>query len=151
MNQAAERLALGGGSASVTQNAAPTIEYWTCTMHPDVRQDEAGDCPICGMELVAKYDGVSEPGVKPTASKPGGHSAHGVIQNGASSGAGVGPLAILGSIRAAEDLFWMSQSIESRQTFCFNCGIRRSQSNFTSRRGKCRDILCTSWSLSHHC
>jgi len=76
MNQAAERLALGGGSASVTQNAAPTIEYWTCTMHPDVRQDEAGDCPICGMELVAKYDGVSEPGVKPTASKPGGHSAH---------------------------------------------------------------------------
>ncbi len=76
MNQAAARLAAGGGSVSATKNAAPTIEYWTCTMHPDVRQDEAGDCPVCGMELVAKYEGISEPGVKPMATKPGGHSAH---------------------------------------------------------------------------
>ena len=25
---------------------------WTCSMHPQVRQDEPGDCPICGMELI---------------------------------------------------------------------------------------------------
>ena len=27
------------------------IEY-TCSMHPQVRQDEPGDCPICGMDLI---------------------------------------------------------------------------------------------------
>ncbi len=26
--------------------------YYTCPMHPDVRQDEPGTCPICGMDLV---------------------------------------------------------------------------------------------------
>jgi len=25
---------------------------WTCSMHPQIRKDEAGDCPICGMELI---------------------------------------------------------------------------------------------------
>ena len=25
---------------------------WTCPMHPDVRQDEPGSCPKCGMDLV---------------------------------------------------------------------------------------------------
>ncbi len=43
----------------------PEVEYWTCTMHPDVRQSEPGPCPICGMKLVAKYKGSDEAGVKP--------------------------------------------------------------------------------------
>lgn len=25
---------------------------WTCSMHPQIRQSESGDCPICGMELI---------------------------------------------------------------------------------------------------
>jgi Cu(I)/Ag(I) efflux system membrane fusion protein len=25
---------------------------WTCSMHPQIRQPEPGDCPICGMELI---------------------------------------------------------------------------------------------------
>src|SRR5699024_3000713 len=25
---------------------------WTCSMHPQIRQHEAGDCPICGMDLI---------------------------------------------------------------------------------------------------
>ncbi|WP_051935773.1 efflux RND transporter periplasmic adaptor subunit [Salegentibacter sp. Hel_I_6] len=25
---------------------------WTCSMHPSVRQNEPGDCPICGMDLI---------------------------------------------------------------------------------------------------
>ncbi len=28
------------------------IQYWTCAMHPSVRLEEPGQCPICGMELV---------------------------------------------------------------------------------------------------
>ena len=25
---------------------------WTCSMHPQIRQPNAGDCPICGMDLI---------------------------------------------------------------------------------------------------
>jgi Cu2+-exporting ATPase len=32
------------------QAAAKTI--YTCTMHPQIRQDHPGDCPLCGMRLV---------------------------------------------------------------------------------------------------
>ena len=27
-------------------------EIWTCSMHPQIRQSEPGDCPICGMDLI---------------------------------------------------------------------------------------------------
>ncbi|TRO67058.1 efflux RND transporter periplasmic adaptor subunit [Christiangramia sabulilitoris] len=27
-------------------------EVWTCSMHPQIRQPEPGDCPICGMDLI---------------------------------------------------------------------------------------------------
>jgi len=27
-------------------------ELWTCSMHPQIMQSEAGDCPICGMDLI---------------------------------------------------------------------------------------------------
>ena len=27
-------------------------EIWTCSMHPQIRKPEAGDCPICGMDLI---------------------------------------------------------------------------------------------------
>ena len=27
-------------------------EVWTCSMHPQVRQDEPGKCPFCGMDLI---------------------------------------------------------------------------------------------------
>lgn len=35
--------------AEATEPAAGTI--WTCPMHPQVRQDHPGSCPICGMAL----------------------------------------------------------------------------------------------------
>jgi Cu(I)/Ag(I) efflux system membrane fusion protein len=27
-------------------------QIWTCSMHPQIMQSEAGDCPICGMDLI---------------------------------------------------------------------------------------------------
>jgi membrane fusion protein, copper/silver efflux system len=30
--------------------------YWTCPMHPQVRQDHPGNCPICGMKLTKRED-----------------------------------------------------------------------------------------------
>jgi hypothetical protein len=29
-------------------------EYYTCTMHPQIKKDKPGKCPICGMDLVKK-------------------------------------------------------------------------------------------------
>ena len=41
---------------------APENQMWTCSMHPQIMQPEAGDCPICGMDLIpaeAGADGLS--------------------------------------------------------------------------------------------
>lgn len=35
-----------------SQHEAKTNEVWTCSMHPQIRQNEPGDCPICGMDLI---------------------------------------------------------------------------------------------------
>lgn len=34
-------------------------EYYTCSMHPEIRSDKPGKCPKCGMELV-KADGTAD-------------------------------------------------------------------------------------------
>ena len=38
-----------GGDAHVHDQMETT---WTCAMHPQIRQAEAGQCPICGMDLI---------------------------------------------------------------------------------------------------
>ena len=40
----------GGPGAAPAAEAAATV--WTCSMHPQIRQDHPGRCPICGMDLV---------------------------------------------------------------------------------------------------
>lgn len=40
--------------------------YWTCPMHPEIHQSEAGKCPICGMKLVFKK---SDKGIAQTKGK----------------------------------------------------------------------------------
>lgn len=36
--------------ASTPEVSEPSI--WTCSMHPQIQQPEAGSCPICGMDLI---------------------------------------------------------------------------------------------------
>jgi len=43
-----------GHDHSATETAGETI--WTCSMHPQIRQPEPGDCPICGMDLIPLED-----------------------------------------------------------------------------------------------
>ncbi len=35
-------------------------EFWTCSMHPQVRQPEPGQCPICAMDLIPVESGGGE-------------------------------------------------------------------------------------------
>ncbi len=43
--------------ASHAQDAtAENATIWTCSMHPQIRKNEPGNCPICGMELIPLTD-----------------------------------------------------------------------------------------------
>ena len=33
----------------------PKPEFWTCSMHPQIKQPDPGKCPICAMDLVAVF------------------------------------------------------------------------------------------------
>lgn len=46
-------------SSNKTETESVTIEHvheetsvWTCSMHPQIRMDKPGKCPICGMDLI---------------------------------------------------------------------------------------------------
>ncbi len=41
-----------GKTDEVHDHAAEGHDVWTCSMHPQIRKDEPGDCPICGMDLI---------------------------------------------------------------------------------------------------
>ena len=46
-------LIFGKESSSHQHNHATALEeVWTCSMHPQIRQSEPGECPICGMDLI---------------------------------------------------------------------------------------------------
>ena len=44
----------GGGAGATGEGGGATAaaQVWTCSMHPQIRQDRPGECPICGMDLV---------------------------------------------------------------------------------------------------
>ena len=44
----------GGGSEPADDHGLHdgADQVWTCSMHPQIRQGEPGDCPICGMDLI---------------------------------------------------------------------------------------------------
>ncbi len=48
------------------ETAAKAAEsgYWTCPMHPEVHQSAAGQCPICGMNLIVKKSDVDTTKIK---------------------------------------------------------------------------------------
>ncbi|HNT79577.1 MAG TPA: efflux RND transporter periplasmic adaptor subunit [Bacteroidia bacterium] len=39
-------------SLSTTQDSQAKEQIWTCSMHPQIRRNEPGQCPICGMDLI---------------------------------------------------------------------------------------------------
>jgi len=56
---------LGGGAVWIATDRAVAgdnisanrkILHYTCPMHPSVKADKPGSCPICGMSLVPVYD-----------------------------------------------------------------------------------------------
>ena len=54
--------AFADGNATTSRK----VLYYTCPMHPSVRADKAGACPVCGMNLVPVYDAESVTNSPPT-------------------------------------------------------------------------------------
>jgi Cu(I)/Ag(I) efflux system membrane fusion protein len=70
-------------------------KIWTCSMHPQIRQDQPGECPICGMDLVP-VDGSAvasvDVGAAPTPAT--GHEEHGPAPGGDAAVRGLVPVQI---------------------------------------------------------
>jgi membrane fusion protein, copper/silver efflux system len=60
--------ACDSGGHAEQQATADTV--YTCSMHPQVRQPEPGDCPICGMDLIPAETDVVETLVESEAAEP---------------------------------------------------------------------------------
>src|SRR6056297_680696 len=45
---------------SSSENQASENQVFTCSMHPQIRQAEPGDCPICGMDLIPLSESENE-------------------------------------------------------------------------------------------
>lgn len=46
--------------AEVHEHSEEEHTVWTCSMHPQIRMDEPGDCPICGMDLITLVNADAE-------------------------------------------------------------------------------------------
>jgi P-type Cu+ transporter len=46
-----EQARVGGAASGQEEDAPPAHTIWTCPMHPEIRSDKPGACPICGMAL----------------------------------------------------------------------------------------------------
>ena len=70
-----------GGSGTRYEHAvasAPSrkagASVWTCSMHPQIKQPEPGDCPLCGMDLIPLKAGVDDNGPRELTLSEGGRS-----------------------------------------------------------------------------
>lgn len=50
------------GGPNSDENSAASKQLWTCGMHPQVIQDHAGTCPICGMQLTPMSSATGDAG-----------------------------------------------------------------------------------------
>ena len=48
---------LAGGGGELAASGDATDQVFTCPMHPQIRQPNPGNCPICGMNLVVATNG----------------------------------------------------------------------------------------------
>ncbi|MES0489454.1 MAG: efflux RND transporter periplasmic adaptor subunit [Leptospirales bacterium] len=65
---------------------SPDVGYYTCAMHPQVLEQEPGNCPICGMELTyrnvnAEHEGHAHSDEKSVEGEQDEHGEHNSKQN----------------------------------------------------------------------
>ena len=114
---------------------------FTCSMHPQVRQDEPGDCPICGMDLIPVADADDHQLDDPFLfSMPEAHSRWANVRTSRVEAIHTGPVARLpGRITVNER--------EQRLiTATFPGRIERLHADFTGRMINRGEVLATLYS-----
>lgn len=48
----------------------PAVEFWTCSMHPQIQLPGPGQCPICGMDLIPVTPGTGMGGLRRLTIRP---------------------------------------------------------------------------------
>ncbi|MCA1745796.1 MAG: efflux RND transporter periplasmic adaptor subunit, partial [Bacteroidales bacterium] len=80
---------------------------YTCSMHPQIRQGEPGDCPICGMDLIpVEADGEGESDVNALRMSPTAMQLAGVQTTVITTGESVKSLRLNGKVQADERLVY---------------------------------------------
>ncbi len=46
----------GAGGKQLSGGAQKKIKFWSCSMHPQIKQPDKGLCPICAMDLTPVYE-----------------------------------------------------------------------------------------------
>jgi Cu(I)/Ag(I) efflux system membrane fusion protein len=137
-------LLFGGSSNSNDQahvhETESKNEVWTCSMHPQIRKSESGDCPICGMDLIplSKDDNSDE---NPNAIKmsPTAMQLANVQTAIVESGAAVKKLSLTGKITPDERaVFTQTAHISGR--------IERLNVNFTGEVVQKGQVVATLYS-----
>ncbi|RMA66517.1 efflux RND transporter periplasmic adaptor subunit [Ulvibacter antarcticus] len=112
-------------------------QMWTCSMHPQIMQPEAGDCPICGMDLIpaeVDADGLAAEQFKLTENA----MALANIQTSVVGGAEAleNSLTLSGKIQANEE----NNAVQSSY---FKGRIEKLQVNFTGEKVSRGQLLAT--------
>ncbi len=47
----------GHAEMAMSTDEKKNIRFWTCVMHPTVKMQESGSCPVCKMDLIPIYEG----------------------------------------------------------------------------------------------
>src|SRR5215475_13812665 len=68
---------------------ASNVDYYTCTMHPSVREKEPGKCPICSMDLVPVMKDEAAPAS--SSKQPPKHDHAAMLAGRATGGTASGP------------------------------------------------------------
>src|SRR5215813_5805865 len=72
-----------------TSGKPSNVDYYTCTMHPSVREKEPGKCPICSMDLVPVMKDEAAPAS--SSKQPPKHDHAAMLAGRATGGTASGP------------------------------------------------------------
>ncbi len=85
-------------------------EVWTCSMHPQIRQSEPGDCPICGMDLIPLETDLNELDPDAIRMSPTAMKLASIETTIIGSGSSAKTLRLNGKVKADERLLYTQSS-----------------------------------------
>lgn len=114
-------------------------QMWTCSMHPQIMQPEAGDCPICGMDLIpaeSSAEGLAANEIKMTENAMALANIQTIIVGNTQSSDDDGIISLSGKIAANEEN-------NTVQASYFKGRIERLNVNYEGQQVKRGQLLAT--------